>query len=159
LTFWGGLLPDAPESISRTISSNVVGLREPALKSTLKLAFSSLTRAVFAPVYSIIALVTLKEGLGQLNVPSKNYSIMAGARPVLAAVPKDSEIHRLIQDADCGYWVPPEDPRALAEAILDLKNQPDRLKRYGRNGRHYVAEHYSRQNQTNKYYELLHKAI
>ena len=115
--------------------------------------------AVSAPAASDIALVTLEEGLGQLNVPSKTYSIMAGARPVLAAVPKDSEIHRLILDADCGRWVPPEDPQALAEAILDLKNQPDRLNRYGRNDRQYVAEHYSRQSQTGKYYELLHKAV
>ena len=106
-----------------------------------------------------IALVTLKKGLGQLNVPSKTYSIMAGARPVLAAVPKDSEIHRLILDADCGCCVPPEDPQALAEAILDLKNQPEQLKHYGRNGRQYVVEHYSRQSQIGKYYDLLHKAI
>ena len=125
----------------------------------MEITLSSLMPAVSAPAASDIALVTLKEGLGQLNVPSKTYSIMAAARPVLAAVPKDSEIHRLILDADCGRWVPPENPEALAEAILDLKNQPDQLNRYGRNGRHYVAEHYSRQNQTANYYKLLHKAI
>jgi hypothetical protein len=39
-----------------------------------------------------IALVTLKECLGRFNVPSKTYSIMAVARPVLAAVPEDSEM-------------------------------------------------------------------
>ena len=32
--------------------------------------------------------MTLNKRLGQLNVPSKTYSIMASARPVLASVPK-----------------------------------------------------------------------
>jgi glycosyltransferase involved in cell wall biosynthesis len=98
------------------------------------------------------------EGISQ-TVQIIRMDVIGLKESVPAAVPKDSEIHRLIRDADCGCWVPPEDPRALAEAILDLKNQPEQLKRYGRNGRQYVAEHYSRQGQTGNYYELLHKAI
>ena len=44
-----------------------------------------------------VSLVTLDHRLGQLNVPSKTYNIMASSRPVLASVPADSEIARLVK--------------------------------------------------------------
>jgi colanic acid biosynthesis glycosyl transferase WcaI len=102
-----------------------------------------------------LSLVTLNRRLGQLNVPSKTYSIMASARPVLAAVPEDSEIARLIKVADCGLGVPPEDPVALAQAIRSLARQPERLRVYGANGRRYVEENFDRRSLTAQYHKLL----
>ena len=82
---------------------------------------------------------------------------MASARPVLAGVPEDSEIARLVKDADCGVWVPPENPEAMAEAIRDLAKKPDRLERLRSNGRGYVCEHFDRKKITGRYRELLHE--
>ncbi len=102
-----------------------------------------------------LSLVTLNKQLGQLNVPSKTYSIMASGRPVLASVPPDSEIASLIKTADCGVGVPPEDPVSMADAILRLANQPEQLRQFGANGRRYVEEHLSRRKVTAQYNELL----
>ncbi|MBS1790780.1 MAG: glycosyltransferase family 4 protein [Acidobacteria bacterium] len=104
-----------------------------------------------------LSLVTLNKQLGQMNVPSKTYSIMASARPVLASVPLDSEIASLIKTANCGLGVPPEDPASLADAIQKLAGQPEQLCQFGVNGRRYVEEHLSRQKLTAKYNELLHE--
>jgi len=104
-----------------------------------------------------ISLVTLNSRLGLLNVPSKTYSIMASGRPVLASVPDDSEIARLVKDADCGVLVSPEDPQAMAQAIKTLSKQPEVLDRYGTNGRHYVVGHFSRDKLVRKYHQLLHE--
>lgn len=49
-----------------------------------------------------VSLVTLDHRLGQLNVPSKTYNIMASGRPVLASVPADSEIARLVKKRTVG---------------------------------------------------------
>src|SRR5262249_16268620 len=95
-----------------------------------------------------LSLVTLNRHLGQLNVPSKIYSIMASARPVLASVPEDSEVARLVEVADCGLGVPPEDPHSLAQAIRSLSRQPEKLQLYGANGRRYVEEHLDRRSLT-----------
>jgi colanic acid biosynthesis glycosyl transferase WcaI len=104
-----------------------------------------------------VSLVTLDRRLGQLNVPSKTYNIMASSRPVLASVPEDSEIARLVKEADCGVCVPPEDPKSLAEAIKNMLNIPETLDRYGKNGREYVVAHYSRDKLLKRYRELLHE--
>jgi colanic acid biosynthesis glycosyl transferase WcaI len=106
---------------------------------------------------SDISLVTLDRRLGQLNVPSKTYNIMAGSRPVLAAVPENSEIARLVKESGCGVCVAPEDPESMAQAIKDMLGEPETLDRYGKNGRKYVVAHYSRDKLIKRYRELLHE--
>jgi len=106
-----------------------------------------------------ISLVTLNQYLGQLNVPSKTYSIMASGRPVVASVPENSEIASLVKQANCGVWVPPEDPHALAHAIKNLSQQPELLKQYGANGRRYVVTHFDKTTLMNHYHQLLHEVV
>jgi colanic acid biosynthesis glycosyl transferase WcaI len=106
-----------------------------------------------------LSLVTLNRRLGQLNVPSKTYSIMASARPVLASVPENSEIARLIEVAGCGEGVPPEDPQALAQVIRRLSCQQEKLLIYGANGRRYVEEYLTRRRLTAQYHNLLHQVV
>lgn len=102
-----------------------------------------------------LSLVTLRSNMGSISVPSKTFSIMASERPVLASVPKDSEVWSLVTETDCGSCVSPEDPSALAAKIIDLQNQPEQLKQWGKNGRNFVADHFSRRQLTVKYRELL----
>jgi hypothetical protein len=45
----------------------------------------------------------------------------------------------------------------MAQAIKDLLNQPEALNRYGKNGRKYVVENYSRDKLIRRYRELLHE--
>jgi len=106
-----------------------------------------------------ISLVTLNQYLGQLNVPSKTYTIMASGRPVVASVPENSEIASLVRQANCGVWVPPEDSHALAHAIKRLSQQPELLKQYGANGRRYVVTHFDKTTLMNHYHQLLHEVV
>lgn len=104
-----------------------------------------------------VSLVTLDHRLGHLNVPSKTYNIMASGRPVFASVPADSEIARLVKEADCGITAPPEAPPALAESIIKMQSDPKELERLGKNGRRYVVEHYAKDKIIRQYRELLHE--
>ena len=72
-------------------------------------------------------------------------------------MPKDSEISRIVKEADCGVVVPPEEPKAMDEAIKELAKKPDRLERLGANGRECVVKNYSRQMVVKRYYRLLHE--
>ena len=102
-----------------------------------------------------LALVSLRADLAELNVPSKVYTLMSAARPILASVPDDSEVASLVLRAKSGIICTPEDPDALANSILEMKNSPDLLDEFGRNGRKYLIETSNRNLQTKKYLSVL----
>lgn len=85
-----------------------------------------------------IHLVPLKRGLARSSVPSKTYSILASGRPLIASVDRGSEVARLVEKADAGIAVPPEDPEALTKAIRQLLEGPAERARMGQSGRRFV---------------------
>jgi colanic acid biosynthesis glycosyl transferase WcaI len=72
--------------------------------------------------------------------PSKIFPILASGKPVLFV--GKGETARLIQEARAGIVVAPENPRALADAVRQLANQPEAAEELGKNGRRYVEAHY-----------------
>jgi len=90
-----------------------------------------------------LALVPLtrKRLIGAL--PSKMFDAMACCRPVLLCA--EGEAADVLRQAEAGIVVPPQDPDAIAEAILKLKADPGLAERMGRNGRAAVCRGYSRQ--------------
>ena len=65
-------------------------------------------------------LVTLRrEPIFSFTIPSKIQSYLACGRPVIAAL--DGEGARVVEEAGAGYAVPPEDPAALAAAVLRMR--------------------------------------
>jgi len=65
-------------------------------------------------------LVTIRRGLEGVVVPSKLYPILAAGRPVLAVVPEDSDVARVIRHSGCGIVASPEDPASLATMVEEL---------------------------------------
>jgi len=106
-----------------------------------------------------LALVSLRADLAELNVPSKVYTLMSAARPILASVPDDSEVASLVLSAKSGIICTPEDPEALASSILKMKDSPNLLDEYGRNGRKYLIETFNRNLQTKKYLSILKNSL
>jgi colanic acid biosynthesis glycosyl transferase WcaI len=90
-----------------------------------------------------IHLVPLRAGLGSVSVPSKTYTALAAARPVIAAVDPGTAIAQLIGDAGCGLAVSPDDADALVAAIEELAADPERCCRLGEAGRAWVVDHAS----------------
>ncbi len=83
-------------------------------------------------------LVPLRAGLGRVSVPSKTYSILAAARPVLAAIDAGTEVPRILDASGAGVAVAPDDPAAFVAALRDLLADPARLADMGRRGRSWV---------------------
>jgi colanic acid biosynthesis glycosyl transferase WcaI len=71
--------------------------------------------------------------------PSKVFPVLASAKPLLFV--GKGEGARIVRDANAGIVVPPADPQALAESILQLARDPELAERLGKNGRQYVEEH------------------
>jgi colanic acid biosynthesis glycosyl transferase WcaI len=85
-----------------------------------------------------IHLVPLRAGLGRVSVPSKTYSILAAARPVLAAIDPGTEVPRILAEAHAGVCVAPDDPAAFVAALRTLLADPAGRAEMGRQGRQWV---------------------
>jgi colanic acid biosynthesis glycosyl transferase WcaI len=108
---------------------------------------------------SDICLVPLKRGTAQETFPSKIYTIMAAGRPVVASADPDSELAWVVQEADCGWAVPPDDPVSLAVALEEAYHDRSELTKRGQNGRSYVMAHHSRQAAAAQYDALIREVV
>ncbi len=84
---------------------------------------------------------------------------MASGRPVLAAVDPGSDAWNLIQEAEAGLCVEPENPTELRDAIAKLYHDPTLRQQFGENGRAFVEQHYTRAVAGEKYHQLLNSLI
>ena len=73
--------------------------------------------------------------------PSKVFPGLASAKPLIYV--GEGEGAKIVLESGGGVVLPPEEPELLAQAILDLKNDPARCREMGRNGREYVTKYYS----------------
>ena len=72
--------------------------------------------------------------------PNKLLDYMMAARPVIYAIDAGND---LVAESGCGISVPPENPQAIADAILCLfKMLPEERDAMGRKGQNYVKIHH-----------------
>lgn len=102
-----------------------------------------------------VALVPLDASKAQLSVPSKLYHLMSARRAILVLASQDTEVAQVVSGAQCGLVVDPNNERAVADAILHLKNAPDLRERLGSNGRTEAVRKYSRETILARYEELI----
>ncbi len=94
---------------------------------------------------SDLCLVTQKREVGDIVFPSKVMTLLAAGRPLVVSVSPGSEVARVAEEAGAGVSVPPEDGKALAEAVLSLWRDPERRRQMGIAGRNYAEARWSRE--------------
>ena len=108
-------------------------------------------------VYSLgdAALITCKRGMGGIAMPSKLWSIMACGTPIIASFDRDSELAAALEESGAGVCVEPEDPSALAEAVMCAVREP--INAAG--SRAYAEEHASKELCVRKYTDCIENAV
>lgn len=89
--------------------------------------------------------------------PNKVFDYMCCNRPILIGI--DGVARKLVEDADAGVFVEPENPQAFVDALIKLRDDPEVRQRMGEAGRTYAAEHYSREGMAQKYLSVLENLI
>jgi colanic acid biosynthesis glycosyl transferase WcaI len=90
-----------------------------------------------------IHVVLLKAGLGAVSVPSKTYSILAAARPVVAAIDSDTEVTRILATSGAGTVVAPDNSQLFISALQAMCGDLDASRQMGQAGRQWVQSHVS----------------
>jgi glycosyltransferase involved in cell wall biosynthesis len=88
-------------------------------------------------------------------LPAKLFECMAAKLPIVLAV--DGEARQLLERANGGIYVQPENPKALVEALNKLTGDPSLRQTLGENGSRYVFAHHDRTEMARRFANLLPK--
>jgi glycosyltransferase involved in cell wall biosynthesis len=91
-----------------------------------------------------VLLLNQRRDVVDAVVPSKLLHYMAAGRAIIAAVNEASVAADLILDAKSGVLVSPEDPGRLADAIRNIRDNPQLRQRLGSNGREYAERKFAK---------------
>jgi putative colanic acid biosynthesis glycosyltransferase WcaI len=86
-------------------------------------------------------------------IPTKLLEYMACERPVVVAV--DGQARQIVEEADAGVFVEPENSGALVQAIHGLAEDPARRRQMGTSGRQYIVNRFSREKTARDYISVL----
>ncbi len=108
-------------------------------------------------VYSAcsVCLIPLPRGVIGNSVPSKAGLLMACRRVIVNSVDEGSDYYQMFEKEQIGVSASNNDPRAVANAILKIKQNPDLKEIYAENAKRFSFGFYSRTINTQKHIDLL----
>ncbi|HLA87680.1 MAG TPA: glycosyltransferase family 4 protein [Anaerolineales bacterium] len=89
--------------------------------------------------------------------PNKVFDTMAAGRATVLVI--DGVSRELIESSNGGVYVHPNDDELLAQKILELSNDPARVRQMGANARAYLVKHLDRRDKLNETLALLEKVV
>ena len=102
-----------------------------------------------------VSLIMQKASVVGFNMPSKTMVLLASGRPIVASVPDGGAAAQAVRDSGGGLVIEPEKPNALARAIQELYNDPERREQLGKRGRGFAIANYSFEQSLEGYESLL----
>jgi glycosyltransferase involved in cell wall biosynthesis len=90
-------------------------------------------------------------------LPSKMFDAWACQRPLLLSV--DGEARKVMEQAQGGLFIPPENPPALVAGLVHLRSSPQECQDMGLRGRRLTELEYSRTAQAEKLAQILTAAL
>lgn len=102
-----------------------------------------------------VAIISFLPGMAGVSVPSRTYNILAAARPVIAVADEDSELAMIVREEKVGWVVPPGRSSEVTAAILEARQNRERLAEMGRNGRVVAGTRYTLDRAIDKYADMI----
>ena len=102
-----------------------------------------------------VHLISMREGMEGLIVPSKLYGIMAAGRPAVFVGPAESEVARTLVEHECGFVVPVGDVEGLVARLRLLRRDRALAAEMGQRARRAFEEHFEREDCCGRLAEIL----
>jgi glycosyltransferase involved in cell wall biosynthesis len=104
-----------------------------------------------------VSIVTYESYLEGLLMPSKLYTNLASGVPIIALCSEDSEVGRIIKEADCGFIVSKNDAEEFHRCIQNLKDDKNLREKFGNNARRYFEKNFTLEISVEKYFNVINK--
>jgi glycosyltransferase involved in cell wall biosynthesis len=102
-------------------------------------------------------VVTIKQGLEGVIVPSKMYGILAAGKPILAVAPRETDVAEIGERRAFAICAGPEDASSVASAVREMCGSAERLRTMGEAARA-AASDYDRVGELRKFVRIIEEA-
>jgi glycosyltransferase involved in cell wall biosynthesis len=107
-----------------------------------------------------VLLLPLKKGIAKTATPSKLTAYLLSSKPIIACVETESDVADIINSANCGYIVEPENVESLALAMKQVYNmEKSELETLGVNGRDYALGNLSKKTNLKKIVTVIENLV
>lgn len=106
-----------------------------------------------------MAAIGLIPGAEDTVAPSKFYGILASSRPVLLIARRSCDLAQLVLSAGCGLVVEPGEAAELADQLLELSRQPNRVRSMGERSLALYQQHFGAERSLARYEAVLHELL
>jgi colanic acid biosynthesis glycosyl transferase WcaI len=104
-----------------------------------------------------VALVSLVKKMLGVSMPSRTYNILAVGKPILALTEENSEVAKVLNEDQVGWFVPPNEPDKLLEIIYRIYNERENLSAMSKRARESAIKRYSLETAVSAYRSELKK--
>lgn len=108
---------------------------------------------------SDLCLICLDKRMSAPCFPGKTINLLAAKKPIVAITDKLSETARIIDDAECGVIIEPNDVTELKDTIMKFSLTPSIGERYGKNGRDFFMKNMMLDCSVQSYEKIVRKII
>lgn len=106
-----------------------------------------------------VHLVVNSMGIKGVSVPSKIYGVLACGKYVVGVLEKGSEARKIIEEAQCGKCVDPQQYDEFEKLIIEAYKRRNELNDIGAKGRKYLEENLRMLQSMNKYTNLFNEIL
>jgi len=148
------LVGDGPEkprlmALARELGLHNVEFRDPVPKSEV----AKVLHESDVLLFNLEKVEVFKYGIS----PNKLFDYMFAGKPVISSVQASANA---VEVARCGLTVPPQNPQALAEAVIKLyQMSPEERAEMAKRGREYVEKHHDIRKLAAHLEEVLHSLV
>jgi glycosyltransferase involved in cell wall biosynthesis len=129
------------------------------LENVIFLPFQSLERLAESLSMANVSLMGIYPKNEGVIMPSKLYGLLAIGKPIICVSDPTSEVVEILEKSGAGLHSAIDDPKELAQKIIELMDNPEKTRKMGLNGRTYFLENYERKNLTKQWEEVLKKIL
>ncbi|TAN45392.1 MAG: glycosyltransferase family 1 protein [Nitrospirae bacterium] len=133
---------DGPQNENLKAKINELGIGDRVLMLGMRRDMPNILKSI-----DVFVLPTLQEALGTSFIEA-----MAMGKPVIGS--NVGGVGEVVRDSVNGYLVPPEDPAALAEAVLKMLGDKQKAGRMGLEGRQIAEQEFTTEKMCEKMYGL-----
>lgn len=105
-----------------------------------------------------VLLLPIKKGAASSSIPSKLSAYMFSKKPIIACVDEGSDTANTLNDANCGWVLPPENTNDLIQLMKEIVELPKEvLFQKGKSGFEYAIQKFSKKNNLQKIISVIKK--